>query len=97
MGTYIWFLCDLLESRLLESSFLFFEAQRSGKLPADQRVKWVKKKHECAFSLFCNWTTPIDTLSLNTLNPSRLPQSHQRNDSALLDGKDAGQDLSGVS
>ncbi|KAF9360540.1 hypothetical protein BGX26_008960 [Mortierella sp. AD094] len=42
--------------RLLDASFLFYEAQRSGKLPADQRVKW-------------------------------------RNDSALFDGKDAGQDL----
>lgn len=24
----------------LDKTFLFFEAQRSGKLPADQRVKW---------------------------------------------------------
>ncbi|CAO3571683.1 unnamed protein product [Mortierella alpina] len=44
--------------RLLDASFMFYEAQRSGKLPPDQRVKW-------------------------------------RNDSALSDGKDAGQDLSG--
>ncbi|KAG9325409.1 hypothetical protein KVV02_002645 [Mortierella alpina] len=44
--------------RLLDASFMFYEAQRSGKLPPDQRVKW-------------------------------------RNDSALLDGQDAGQDLSG--
>ncbi|KAG0320595.1 hypothetical protein BGZ99_004419 [Dissophora globulifera] len=44
--------------RLLDASFLFYEAQRSGKLPEDQRVKW-------------------------------------RNDSALRDGNDTTQDLSG--
>ncbi|KAF9438126.1 hypothetical protein BGZ76_009657 [Entomortierella beljakovae] len=44
--------------RLLDASFMFYEAQRSGKLPPDQRVNW-------------------------------------RNDSGLLDGKDAGQDLTG--
>ncbi|KAG0374011.1 hypothetical protein BGX24_010954 [Mortierella sp. AD032] len=44
--------------RLLDATFLFYEAQRSGRLPSDQRVKW-------------------------------------RNDSALLDGKDAGIDLTG--
>ncbi|KAG0201075.1 hypothetical protein BGX33_010537, partial [Mortierella sp. NVP41] len=44
--------------RLLDAALLFYEAQRSGRLPSDQRVKW-------------------------------------RNDSALLDGKDAGQDLTG--
>ncbi|KAF9142412.1 hypothetical protein BG015_000909, partial [Linnemannia schmuckeri] len=44
--------------RLLDATLLFYEAQRSGRLPSDQRVKW-------------------------------------RNDSALLDGKDAGIDLTG--
>ncbi|KAG0063182.1 hypothetical protein BGZ89_010082 [Linnemannia elongata] len=44
--------------RLLDATLLFYEAQRSGHLPSDQRVKW-------------------------------------RNDSALLDGKDAGIDLTG--
>ncbi|KAG9061536.1 hypothetical protein KI688_007114 [Linnemannia hyalina] len=44
--------------RLLDATLLFYEAQRSGHLPPDQRVKW-------------------------------------RNDSALLDGKDAGIDLTG--
>ncbi|KAF8937973.1 hypothetical protein BGZ47_008778 [Haplosporangium gracile] len=44
--------------RLLDVTLLFYEAQRSGRLPSDQRVKW-------------------------------------RNDSALLDGKDAGIDLTG--
>ncbi|OAQ30338.1 Six-hairpin glycosidase, partial [Linnemannia elongata AG-77] len=43
---------------LLDATLLFYEAQRSGHLPSDQRVKW-------------------------------------RNDSALLDGKDAGIDLTG--
>lgn len=28
--------------RLLDYSFLFYEAQRSGKLPKNQRVTWVK-------------------------------------------------------
>ncbi|KAF9537421.1 hypothetical protein EC957_008289 [Mortierella hygrophila] len=44
--------------RLLDATLLFYEAQRSGHLPPDQRVKW-------------------------------------RSDSALLDGKDAGIDLTG--
>ncbi|KAF9923308.1 hypothetical protein FBU30_006629 [Linnemannia zychae] len=44
--------------RLLDATLLFYEAQRSGRLPSDQRVKW-------------------------------------RNDSALLDGRDAGIDLTG--
>lgn len=34
----------MVVSRLLDYSLLFYEAQRSGKLPANQRITWV-----CAF------------------------------------------------
>lgn len=40
---------SIVFARLLDYSLLFYEAQRSGKLPSDQRVKWVKRDESFFF------------------------------------------------